>query len=97
MGVIARDPWFRLNAPKYWALAFIIRRALSSESGFLGRFDLGFGLLTFLLLPSLSVHGSGVTEQETMVCFGLGLLVGLCDGDFNGVEQRNEDCRASID
>lgn len=54
-----------------------MRRALSSESGFLGCFDLGFGLLRFLLLPSLSVHGSGVTEQETVVGFGLGFLVGL--------------------
>lgn len=54
-----------------------MRRALSSESGFLGCFDLGFGLLRLLLLPSLSVHGSGVTEQETVVGFGLGFLVGL--------------------
>lgn len=54
-----------------------MRRALSSESGFLACFDLGFGLFRFLLLPSLSVHGSGVTEQTNMVGFGLGFLVSL--------------------
>lgn len=40
-----------------------MRRALSSESGFLGFLERGFGLLLLLLLPVLRVHGSGEMEQ----------------------------------
>lgn len=67
---MARGPWLRLNTLKYWALLFIIRRALSSERGFFGFLDLGFGCVG---LPSLRVNGSGWIEE----CMGiLGFVVG---------------------
>lgn len=76
-----------------------MRRALSSESGFLEFFDLGFGLLRLLLflLPSLRVQGSGVTEHtKVQVDFELDFLDGFEDGIFKGVEKIKEDFRASI-
>lgn len=38
-----------------------MRRALSSDNGFLGFLDLGLGFVGF---PSLRDHGSGCTEKE---------------------------------
>lgn len=76
-----------------------MRRALSSESRFLGFFDLGFGLLRLLLflLPSLRVQGSGVTEHKKVrVDFELDFLDGFEDGIFKGREERKEEFRASI-
>lgn len=101
----------RLNWLKYWALALIIRRALSSESGFLRFLDLGFGLL-----PSLRDQGSGVIEQlqRKVVAFGLDLWIwGVLEGggfEEDGILRggfmvavvaaadghRKEDFRASI-
>lgn len=64
LGVWALGPWFLRNTLKYLALPFIMRRALSSESGFLGFLDLGFGLLGS---PSLRDHGSGLTDDLTRI------------------------------
>lgn len=79
----------RLNRLKYWALALIMRRALSSESGFFGFLLLGFGLCKCLLLPSLRVQGSGVWEEhrkKVEVCLGLGSLESSQDWTFSGIE-----------
>lgn len=46
----------------------MIRRALSSESGFLGFLDLGLG---FVGLPSLRENGSGRTEERMRSLGGL--------------------------
>lgn len=61
-----------------------MRRALSSERGFLGFFDLGFGLLRLEELPSLRDQGSGLMEQSN-VGFRVPFLAGF-GGGFNGVE-----------
>lgn len=53
---------------KYWALALIIRRALSSERLFLGFLDLGLGLL--MELPSLKDQGSGEIDEQVILDFG---------------------------
>lgn len=73
-----------------------MRRALSSESGFFGFLDLGFGLLRLLSLPSLRVHGSGLREHENLVRLKLGFLEDLEYGVFKGMEHRKEECRASM-
>lgn len=79
----------------------IIRRALSSERGFLGFLDFGFGLASLLLLlPSLSDQRSGVIEK-TMVVGLSECLDGFVDGFLRGGGRskevpRKEDLRASI-
>lgn len=75
-------------------MALIIRRALSSESGFLGFLDFGFGLVGS---PSLRVQGSGVTEERIWF-LGLDGFEGkrvLWNGR-KGVLVRKEDLRESI-
>ena len=73
-----------------------MRRALSSDSGFLEFLDLDFG---FSRLPSLRVHGSGVTEDKTITGLVLDLrfFEGLEGWVLNGVVQMKEDFRTSID
>lgn len=96
LGVWAREPWLRLKALRYLALPLIMRRAFSSESGFLGFLDLGFGLLKF---PSLRDHGSRETAQEMVVALGFDLGVLFWDfgnGELKGVVQINEDFRDSM-
>lgn len=73
-----------------------MRRALSSGSGFLGFLDLGFGLLRFLELPELRLHGSGLRQQRIMLGGGLLSLKRVFGGGFNGDEWRNEDFKDSI-
>lgn len=67
-----------------------MRRALSSESGFLECLDLGLGL--FGSLPSLRDHGSGVTEEDEW----MGVLGFVEDGfreGRSGIVVRKEDLR----
>lgn len=69
-----------------------MRRALSSESGFLEFFDRGLGLLGSL--PSLRDQGSGVTEEWIGI---LGFVEGgFGEGRSGVVVRRKEDLRASI-
>lgn len=69
-----------------------MRRALSSDSGFLGFLDLGLGLLGSL--PSLRDQGSGVTEEWMVI---LGFVEGGCGEGRSGlIERRKEDFRESI-
>jgi hypothetical protein len=69
-----------------------MRRALSSESGFLEFFDRGLGLLGSF--PSLRDQGSGVTEEWMGI---LGFVEGgFGEGRSGVVVRRKEDLRASI-
>lgn len=71
----------------------MIRRALSSESGFFAFMDLGLGLLGSL--PSLRDQGSGVTEERMRIFKGLD--EGWRGDDRNGtVVRKKEDWRESI-
>lgn len=75
------------------ALALMMRRALSSERGFLGFLDLGFGRSGWL--PSLRDQGSGLTDEEdgfTMI-FILTLVVVL---GFVEVEVEVKDFKAVV-
>lgn len=67
----------------------MIRRALSSESGFLGFLDLGLG---FVGLPSLRENGSGRIEQ--CMCMGiLGFVVGNFGRGSRWVVEKKVDLR----
>lgn len=66
-----------------------MRRALSSESGFLGCLDLGLGRSGF---PSLRDQGSGVTEERTLTW----ILGGFVEGDavVSGLVHRKEELKS---
>lgn len=70
---------------RYRALRLIMRRALSSERGFLGWMYGGFGFVGSVVLGD---HGSRCTWLRIM---GLSFFFGN-----NGVENRNEDFKHSI-
>ncbi|GER32664.1 coiled-coil and C2 domain-containing protein 1A [Striga asiatica] len=72
-----------LQDAKYWALALNMRRALSSDNGFLGSLCLGFGL------SKSRDYGSSLREQRT---FGGGSFERI-GGGFTANDGRKEDYR----
>ncbi|GER34991.1 dicarboxylate transporter 2.2 [Striga asiatica] len=72
-----------LQDAKYWALALNMRRASSSDNGFLGSLCLGFGL------SKSGDYGSSLREQRT---FGGGSFERI-GGGFTANDGRKEDYR----